>query len=148
MIRDISEFEPSIEFIRGRDNFMADALSRLGWNTQLPQEENPSLVAAMESIKPEEQFFSHELDIDRKEFRAKQKEDPILKPYLSVHKNETGLAILEGQGQVLVPAPFVPTILSLAHDATAYQGPKTMLARIEAHYWWPKVEKSRNRELR
>ena len=30
MIRDISEFEPYIEFIRGRDNFMADALSRLG----------------------------------------------------------------------------------------------------------------------
>ena len=30
MIRDISEFEPYIEFIRGRDKFMADALSRLG----------------------------------------------------------------------------------------------------------------------
>ena len=54
MIRDISEFEPYIEFIRGRDNFMADALSRLGWNTQLPQDDNPSVVAAMESKKPEE----------------------------------------------------------------------------------------------
>ncbi len=126
MIRNISQFEPCVEFIRGRDNFIADALSRLGRNTQLPQEETPSLVAAMESIKPEEQFFSHELDIGREEFRAKQEEDPILKPYLFVHKKEAGLAILEGrgqgqgQGQVLVPAPFVPTILSLAHDATAH----------------------------
>ena len=49
MIRDISEFEPYKEFIRGRDNFMADALSRLGWSTQLPQDDNPSVVAAMES---------------------------------------------------------------------------------------------------
>ena len=45
MIRDISEFEPYIEFIRGQDNFMADALSRLGLNTQLPQDDNPSVVA-------------------------------------------------------------------------------------------------------
>ena len=82
----------------------------------------------------------NELDIDQEEFRAKQEEDPILKSYLSVHRNEVGLTILEGQGQVLVPAPFVPTLLSLAHDATAHQGPKKMLARLEPHYWWPNMK--------
>ena len=125
MIRDISEFEPYIEFIRGRDNFIADALSRLGWNTQLPQDDSTL----------------NELDIDQEEFRAKQEEDPILKPYLSVHRNDVGLAILEGQGQVLAPALFVPTVLSLAHDAAAHQGSKKMLARLEEpHYWWPSMK--------
>ena len=82
-------------------------------------------------------FFSHELGINLEEFRAKQ-EDLRLKPYLSTHRNDAGLATLKGQGQVLVPAPFIQTILSLAHDTTAHQGPKKMLARIKPHYWWPK----------
>ena len=47
---------------------------------------------------------------------------------------------LEGQGQVLVPAHFVPTNLSLAHEAAVHQGPKKMLARIEPHYWWPNLK--------
>ena len=94
----------------------------------------------MESKKPEEHPPLNELDIDQEEFRAKPKEDPILKPYLSVHRNKVGLAILEGQGQVLVPALFISTILSLAHDATAHQGPKKMLARLEPHYWWLNIK--------
>ena len=112
MIRDINEFEPCIEFIRGQDNFMADALSRLGWNTQPPKEDNPIVVAAMESQKPEGQFFSHELDINLEELRSKQEEDPKLKPYLLTHRNEAGLATLKGKGQVLVPASFIPAILA------------------------------------
>ena len=64
-ICDISEFEPYIEFIRGRDNFMADVLSRLGLNTQLPQDDNPSVVVAMESKKPEEHPPVNKLDIVR-----------------------------------------------------------------------------------
>ena len=79
---------------------MADALSRLGWNTHPPKEDNPSVVAAMEAQKPEKHFFSHELDINLEEFCAKQ-EDPRLKPYLSIHRNDAGLATLEGKGQVL-----------------------------------------------
>ena len=82
----------------------------------------------MESQKQEEQFFSHEWDNNLEEFRAKQ-EDPKLKPYLSTHRNDAGLATLKGQGQMLVPAPFIQTILSLAHNTTAHQGPKKMLAK-------------------
>ena len=77
------------------------------------------------------------MSINPEEFRAKQ-QDPRLKPYLSIHRNDAGLATLEGKGQVLVPAPFIQTSLSLAHDTTAHQGHKKMLARIEPHYWWPK----------
>ena len=93
----------------------------------------------MESQKPEEHFSSHELDINLEEFRAKQ-EDPRPKPYLSTHRNDAGLATLEGQGQVLVPAPFIQIIFSLAHDTTAHHGPKKMLARIKPHYWRPKMK--------
>ena len=32
--------------------------------------------------------------------------------------------------------------LSLAHNTTAHQGPKKMLARIKPHYWWPKQKKT------
>ena len=62
--------EPCIEFIRGQDNFMADALSRLGWNTQPPKEDNPTVGAIMESQQQQEYAISCELDIDREEFRA------------------------------------------------------------------------------
>lgn len=47
MIHDIDELEPCIEFIRGQDNFMADALTRLSWNTKLPNDEDPIVVTAI-----------------------------------------------------------------------------------------------------
>jgi hypothetical protein len=34
LMRDMAEFKPLIEFIRGQDNHMADALSRIGWNVK------------------------------------------------------------------------------------------------------------------
>jgi hypothetical protein len=34
LMRDIAEFERRVEFIRGQDNHMADALSRIGWNVK------------------------------------------------------------------------------------------------------------------
>ena len=128
MIRDISKFEPCIEFIRGRDNFMADALSRLGWNTQLPEDDNPSVVAAMESKKPEEHSPLNELDIDQEEFRAKQ-EDPILKPYLSVHRNEVGLAILEGQGQSAGPCSFRPDYVIIGTRCSSTSRPQKIVSK-------------------
>ena len=106
---------------------MADALSRLGWNTHPPKEDNPSVVAAMEAQKPEKHFFSHELDINLEEFCAKQ-EDLRLKPYLLIHRNDAGLATLEGKGQVLVPAPFIQTILSSYMSNTVKS---TLFARME-----------------
>ena len=56
---------------------MADALSRLVWNTHPPKEDNPSVVAAMEAQKPEKHFFSHELDINLEEFRGEFETVPL-----------------------------------------------------------------------
>lgn len=141
MMRDIAEFEPRIEYIRGQDNYMADALSRIGWNISLTEEDGNLRTVATISVSQEESGKAYkDLVVDIKDFQAQQKRDAALKPHISTHRNELGLLTRENQKQVLVPASFVPTLLSLAHDETAHQGPSKMLARIEPHYWWPKMK--------
>ena len=47
-MRDIAEFKPRIEFIRGQVNHMADALSRIGWNVKWEErDEDTSKVATI-----------------------------------------------------------------------------------------------------
>ncbi|CAB4007036.1 Hypothetical predicted protein [Paramuricea clavata] len=61
-------------------------------------------------------------------------------PHISTHQNEHGLFTRDHKKQVLLPASLVPTILSLAHDETGYQGADKILSRIEPRYCWPKTK--------
>ena len=78
--------------------------------------------------------------MDINDFQLKHERGPTLKTHISTHRNEHGLFTRDHKKQVLLPASLVPTILSLAHDETGHQGADEMLARIEPHYWWPKMK--------
>lgn len=136
MLRDISEFEPQLEFIKGCDNLVADALSRLGITpTENDNVEDARTVGVIASDRVKD--FVDNLD----DFRLAQINDPSLKPYISSHKNKEGLCTIQGLGQVLVPSSSVPKLLCLAHDETGHQGSEKVVERIARHFWWPTINK-------
>ncbi|CAB3998885.1 Transposon Ty3-G Gag-Pol poly [Paramuricea clavata] len=140
LMRDIAEFEPRIEFIRGQDNHMADALSRIGWNVKWEERDEDTSKVATIGGSQDEIGPCKDVRLDINDFQVQQERDPTLKPHISTHRNEHGLFTRDHKKQVLLPASLVPTILSLAHDETGHQGADKMLARIEPHYWWPKMK--------
>ena len=74
MLRDISEFEPQMEFIKGCDNVVADALSRLGITPLENHNDEAALTLGMvksDRIKDFIDFLEN--------FKLAQTTDPALK---------------------------------------------------------------------
>lgn len=131
MLRDISEFEPQLEFIKGCDNVVADALSRLGITPLQNHNIDDALTLGVVKSDRVKDFIDN-LD----EFKLAQTTDPVLKPYISSQTNKEGLFTLQALGQVLVPKSSVPNLLCLAHDETGHQGSEKVVERIVRHFWW------------
>lgn len=136
MLRDISEFEPQLEFIKGCDNVVADALSRLGITPLQNHNIDDALTLGVVKSDRVKDFIDN-LD----EFKLAQTTDPVLKPYISSQTNKEGLFTLQALGQVLVPKSSVPNLLCLAHDETGHQGSEKVVERIVRHFWWPTMNK-------
>ncbi len=136
MLRDIAKFEPQMEFVRGCDNVVADALSRIGIT---PSETNRDGGQMVMEITKNERVKDFIANLD--DFQREQTSDPSLEPYISSSKNKEGLFVIQGSGQVLVPSSKVLDVLSLAHDETGHQGSQKVIERITRNFWWPTMNK-------
>ncbi len=136
MLRDIAEFEPQMEFVRGCDNVVADALSRIGITPSETNRDGGQMVMGITKNERVKDFIAN-LD----DFQREQTSDPSLEPYISSSKNKEGLFVIQGSGQVLVPSSKVLDVLSLAHDETGHQGSQKVIERITRNFWWPTMNK-------
>ena len=136
MLYNISEFEPQMEFIKGCDNVVTDALSRIEITpTEMDQDGDKIVMGVTKSERAKE--FIGNLD----DFQRAQSSDPSLEPYISFNKDKEELFVIQGSGQVLVPSSKVFDLLNLAHDETGHQGSQKVRERIAHHFRWPSMNK-------
>ena len=57
MLRDISEFEPQMEFIKGCDNVVAHVLSRIGITPKETDQDRDKIVMGVTKIERVKQFI-------------------------------------------------------------------------------------------
>ena len=138
----LEEFGPTIEHVAGKNNVVADALSRLEITHRdsdevATDEEKPELTymtareAKSESFPMNPGLILKEQKKD-KELQQKKKED---KRY-SIKKIE-GVSLIHFEGKIFVPKPLRDRIIAWYHNYLVHPGKTRMEATIRQVFTWP-----------
>jgi hypothetical protein len=68
---------------------MADALSRIGWNVKWKEKDEDTSKVATIGCSQDEICPCKGVRLDIKDSQLQQESDPILKPHISTHRNES-----------------------------------------------------------
>jgi transposase InsO family protein len=148
----IEEYSPDLQYIKGENNVMADALSRLDCEDTSPQQE-AFITDEMCSerywyAKEEKTYDSHPLSYDKLE--AAQKADKQLLKNMELDKNNMyHTQFFHGGGitkqlichkeKIVVPKLLQKHVIDWYHTVLCHPGINRTEETISQHLWWSKM---------
>ena len=146
----LEEYGPELVYIKGHENVVADALSRLDLLPELDplQPENVKLHDFTNIYRDELPAESYPLRMSL--ISAEQDKDTQLKkaankpksPYTrkQVRGGRMSYNILHLNGKIYVPASMRKRMLNWYHDSLMHPGMTRMYRTIQQHFTWPKLK--------
>ena len=151
----LEEYGPELIYIKGQDNVVADALSRLDL---IPDPEEVSSTKEHDDVTINDYMNIHrdELPEDIYPLRmslisAEQRKDVQLqaatnKPnskytHTKVRGGRTDYDIIECNGKIVVPTTLRKRMLTWYHDTLMHPGITRMTKTIRLHFTWPNLDK-------
>ena len=150
----LSNFNYTIEFRRGKDNKVADALSRLHMKASelgVPDYTVSKMISTVTEHGLSFHIFGNLTQDDpvlkqvycavSSHWPHKNKISPELVPYYQV-RNELsleGLCIVRDSSRIVVPASLQARLLQMAH--VGHPGIVRMKRKLRESYWWPGQDK-------
>ncbi|XP_077538135.1 uncharacterized protein LOC144150167 [Haemaphysalis longicornis] len=138
-----------IEYCKGSENLVADALSRLPIQTgqELQEEEIVSLVTSVVDKETVQLATKADVTLQKvaeyvsKGWPDKKKVHSDLTAYFHVRDE---LSVVDGllmrDDRVVIPGVLVPTFLELAHEN--HQGIVRTKQLLRERYWWPQMDRN------
>ena len=145
----LEEYGPELVYIKGHDNVVADALSRLDLLTEPDPIENTDV-----KLHDFTNIYRDELPDDAYPLRmslisAEQDKDTPLQERANkpnsgftrkrVRGGRTSFNLLHLNDKIYVPASLRKRILTWYHDVLMHPGMTRMLKTIQMHFTWPKL---------
>ncbi|XP_064477798.1 uncharacterized protein K02A2.6-like [Ornithodoros turicata] len=135
-----------VEYKKGSDNFIADALSRLPIQDEMEAEEDICLITAPIEKQELQQESTKDLELQQVSSlieegwpERKSAVSDELKPFWNV-RNELSLVdsmLMRGE-RIIPPKVLRHQLLELAHEA--HQGMVRCKQRLRDIYWWPRMD--------
>ena len=145
----LSRFKFRIEHIKGKENVIADALSRRpDYAIGLEQPRTNILVKDDDGIRYNTQaILAMTITVESGDFHEKfvkaTERDKVLSTALQNHEaiRENGLAIW--RGSILVPAVMITEIIQMHHDlpTEGHPGIERTIEKIQRNYYFPRMRK-------
>jgi hypothetical protein len=135
----MSQFEMSITYIKGEDNTVADALSRLPADTFEGEEESGNCVASILKVSADDELL--------KKIQAGYKEDDYCKKMINNKGSTLGLSESNGLwyvgSRLLIPrtSGVRESLFCLAHDNMGHFGKDKSYHLLKDDYYWPNMRK-------
>ena len=154
----LEEYGPELIYIKGQDNVVADALSRLDLLPDIKQA-TPTDVDVSKEITLNEFMEVHrdELSSDAYPLRmslisAEQRKDTALQAAINKHPtkytrdevrggNNTHYDVISLEGKIVLPKSLRKRALTFYHDTLMHPGMTRMLRTIRLHFTWPGLNK-------
>ncbi|POM81556.1 Retrovirus Polyprotein [Phytophthora palmivora] len=130
----IEEFGPTIKYIKGADNTVADALSRL------PQDDNGAECNVLtEEIYPlnYSHITQYQSEDETLQAAAVQYPRKFQTKTFGVHK-----VLLSKAGQVIIPSPLRTAVLDFYHTALLHPGMNRMFLTMSNSVYWPGMRRA------
>ena len=163
----LEDYNFTVEHISGSLNYVADALSRLGMNVDIPNLDTPQNTLSIHSLNTtvwSTKQFKESQEQDNiiawaKNLTRLRKKPPLNAPRnlktlccqnLQINKDDILVRISKlGNQQIIAPDRLVPQILYDVHDhpSAGHQALKKTLERLH-RFWWPTIRRDTIRYLR
>ena len=118
----ISEFDPDISHISGKDNVVADLLSRMDFKSEMVEE-----VAELDDFPLLPRFIKAKQDEENMELNDKMIYADVEGCFLIVTKEK---------GQIVAPNAIQSEILKWIHECYMHPGISRMYNSIKEMFWW------------
>ncbi|KAL5475687.1 hypothetical protein EMCRGX_G006136 [Ephydatia muelleri] len=148
-------FDYDIQYVKGKENILADPLSRLPLKSAVAQAEEQSSYSLLN-------IRLQDLPLTRRELRKQTASDAVLSQIIkyvergwpidkrlipsglcTFYEKRDTLSFEEGillwQGRIIIPDIFRKTVLSMLHDG--HPGIWAMRALARFYVWWPSIDK-------
>jgi transposase InsO family protein len=139
----LEEYGPTYVHVKGTDNVVADALSRLDadFEAQMPSADSTMEMANAFSKEKDESFPMSPRLIEKHQKKDKSLNKKVIndttKQY-SVQPVE-GLSLIHHNGKICIPNPLQKRIVAWYHEYLAHPGQTRLEATIRQLYTWPSL---------
>lgn len=146
-------FNYTVEYKPGRDNVIADCLSRMPLPSSDPQEQDEDIIAMVSvdlaAVTTEQLHTAYQDCPVLQQVLAYQRNgwprtakglDPAFLPFYRVQSElaELDEVLVRGTHRVVIPQTLQPQLIQLAHNT--HQGMVRTKQRLRELYWWPGMD--------
>ena len=148
----LEEYGPELRYIKGENNIVADALSRLNMTDSEESSEqlDPSDIA--EIMAADEEDFPSEFPLSFPELEHRQKADAEIKKLLrdkpeqykkeSFHRGDKTYELVTKENKIVVPKSMQTPVVEWYHGVLMHPGETRTELTIGQHYTWKGMRKT------